>query len=204
MTEPFVEDVPPESLPEPTHQGSDDVLGEWTSDSDLPDGGSENVQAIEFSAMGSSAGSAAVANARTQAGVSEQPPGSNCGVPHDRYVVWIAGAGVGCVPWCAYFVGWAFDTSSLGNHDHRSPWGNSGYVPWIYQWARNHNKIVSRPEHGDVFFLNPTDPQHSHMGLVAGADPVAGTIYTCEGNWSDRVLSQVRAYRSGVYTFARI
>jgi hypothetical protein len=77
-------------------------------------------------------------------------------------------------------------------------------VPWIYQWARNANKLISSPAHGDVFFLNPTDPQKSHMGLVAGADPHAGTVFTCEGNWGDRVVSQVRSFRSGSYAFARI
>ena len=80
--------------------------------------------------------------------------------------------------------GWAFDTSDAGKFRPRGTWGASGYVLWIDNWARESNKkLVSTPAHGDVFFLNLTDPNESHMGLVAGADPRQGTIYTCEGNW---------------------
>jgi hypothetical protein len=85
-----------------------------------------------------------------------------------------------------------------------APWGTSGFVPWIFDWASRSGKLVSVPAHGDVFFLNPTDSVHSHMGLVAGADPAHHLIYTCEGNWSDRVLSQNRDYHAGDIRFARI
>ncbi|MFL6163473.1 MAG: CHAP domain-containing protein [Jatrophihabitantaceae bacterium] len=188
-------------MPEPIQGEDDGLLGEWT-EADLRTAG--NSPHLLAEQVGTALGAAAVANARTQTGVTESPMGSNCGVPHQRYVLWIAPAGTPCVPWCAYFVGWAFDTSSKGNRDHRAPWGTSGYVPWIYNWARSHGKLVSTPAHGDVFFLNPTDPNRSHMGLVAGADPGHGTIYTCEGNWSDRVLNQTRNYHAGNYAFARI
>jgi hypothetical protein len=153
-------------------------------------------------AGGTPLGAAAVVQARTQLGVAET--GKNCGVPHERYVKWIAGPGAPCAPWCAYFVGWSFDTSGAGNHDHRAPWGNSGYVPWIHGWAQSNGKLVQTPAHGDVFFLNPTSPDHSHMGLVAGADPASHHIYTCEGNWGGRVLGQTRDYRAGDIRFARI
>lgn len=152
----------------------------------------------------SNAGHAAVVRARSQLGVSESPLGSNCGIPHERYVKWMAGRGTPCVPWCAYFVGWAFDTSTSGNKDGRAPWGESGYVPWIYSWASRSGKLVRSPAHGDVFFLNPTHPTNSHMGLVAGANPANKRIYTVEGNWGNRVLAQLRNYAAGSYAFARL
>jgi hypothetical protein len=207
-----VEDVPPDRIPEPSDRISEGVV----ADPDPAERAfADEVEAqlaeptrsdVELSAFAPARvlGSAAVENARTQLGVHEEPPGTNCGPPHERYVVWIAGRGTRCVPWCAYFVGWAFDTSSAGDHNHKAPWGNSGYVPYIYEWCRSHGKLVSTPAHGDVFLLNPTDPVHSHMGLVAGADPKKGLIYTCEGNWSDRVLSQLRNYHQGAYAFARL
>jgi hypothetical protein len=183
-------DVPVEQLPE---------RESWEDPTIVVEGGG-GVEAM--AAEGTPLGSAAVRQARTQLGVTET--GKNCGVPHERYVKWIAGPGAPCAPWCAFFVGWAFDTSDAGNHDHRAPWGNSGYVPWIYGWAQRSGKLVETPSHGDVFFLNPTDPNNSHMGLVAGADAATHTIYTCEGNWSDRVLGQTRNYRAGDIRFARI
>lgn len=153
-------------------------------------------------AEGSALGAAAVAQARTQLGVEDD--GNNCGVPHERYVHWIAGPSAPCLPWSAYFVGWAFDTSTLGNRDHHAPWGTSGYVPWIYDWAHRTGRLITEPSHGDVFFLNPTSQSDSHMGLVAGADPSRTIIYTCEGNWSNRVLGQTRDYRRADIRFARI
>lgn|GEM_PF-6926161 len=197
-----VEDLPPHLLPEPDQTDDGGILGEWT-EADLTALGSPPRQ-LTAASTGTALGAAAVARARTQVGVAESPPGSNCGVPHQRYTLWIAPAGTPCVPWCAYFAGWAFDTSSQGNADHRAPWGTSGYVPWIYNWARSNKKLVSTPAHGDVFFLNPTDPNHSHLGLVAGANPQQGIIYTCEGNWGGRVISQIRQYHTGNYAFARI
>jgi hypothetical protein len=195
-----IEDLPPHLFPEPDQSNDDGILGEWT-EADLT---ATRNRPNQLAVSGTALGAAAVARARTQLGVAESPPGSNCGVPHQRYTLWIAPAGTACVAWCAYFVGWAFDTSSQGNSDHRAPWGTSGYVPWIYNWARSNKKLVTTPAHGDVFFLNPTDAQHSHMGLVAGADPQQGIIYTCEGNWGDRVIGQGRNYHTGNYAFARI
>jgi hypothetical protein len=185
-----VDDVPVSSLPE---------REDWDDPTIVVEGGGGEVLAA---VGGTALGAAAVEQARTQGGVKDD--GKNCGIPHERYVEWIAGPSAPCAPWCAYFVAWAFDTSRAGNHDHKAPWGNSGYVPWIYDWAGRTGKLVSVPAHGDVFFFNPTDPSRSHMGLVAGADPAHHQIYTCEGNWEDKVLSQTRDYSAGDYRFARI
>lgn len=193
MTEPDITtDVSIDELPQ---------RSSWDDPTLVVAGGGPGLE-LSVGQEGTALGAAAVEQARTQVGVVET--GNNCGVPHDRYVKWIAGPGAPCVPWCAYFVGWAFDTSRLGNHDHRAPWGTSGYVPFIYSWAQRAGKLVTTPSHGDVFFLNPTSASESHMGLVAGADPSRHTIYTCEGNWSGRVLSQLRDYRAGDIRFARI
>ena len=191
----------PEDLPEPD---PDKISIGVISDPDAAQQAWIDSLKDSKSEMASVLRNAAVTRALTQVGVVENPEGSNCGIPHELYQMWIAGPGVGCVPWCAFFVGWAFDTSAAGNHDHKAPWGTSGYVPWIYNWAQTQGKLVASPAHGDIFFVNPTDPIHSHMGLVVGADPKMRHIYTCEGNSSDRLLSQLRSYDSGDYAFARL
>lgn len=102
-----VADVPVDQLPErDTWDDSSIVVG---------GGGGANAESVQ----GTAPGAAAVARARTQQGVVET--GHNCGVPHKRYLKWIAGLGAPCAPWCAYFLGWAFDTSTHGNRDHRAP-----------------------------------------------------------------------------------
>src|SRR5438876_606153 len=118
--QPQIEDLPPDQIPKP--EGiSDGIIAAPTGEERTL------VTRVEagYESGTSTLGHAAVVHARTQIGVKEDPMGSNCGIPHDRYVVWVAGAGTPCVPWCAYFVGWAFDTSDAGNHDHAAPWGKS-------------------------------------------------------------------------------
>src|SRR4051812_3488029 len=55
--------------------------------------------------VGETAGLRALDAARSQLGVTEQPPGSNDGPDIARYRGAVAGAYAGA-PWCAYFVSW--------------------------------------------------------------------------------------------------
>jgi hypothetical protein len=41
------------------------------------------------------------------------------------------------------------------------------------------------------------------MGFVVGADPTHELIYTCEGNWENRVLCRQLNYAGGGVWFAR-
>jgi hypothetical protein len=137
------------------------------------------------------AGDAAVAAARGQHGVHESGC-SNCGIPHERYVRYF-GDKLPPLPWCAFFVSWCFATSG-----HRPPWRNPGYVGSIHEWATSNGRLVQEPAHGDIFGISD-----SHCGLVAGANPSAGQIFTVEGNWSQQVLSRLLSYRGTGIWFAR-
>src|SRR5215218_7823569 len=73
----------------------------------------------------SEVGHAVVLKARTQLGVRETPPGSNGGVPLERYVRWFA-PGSTPVPWCAHFVSWCHD--QVTDRNRRVPWRSAGIV----------------------------------------------------------------------------
>lgn len=139
----------------------------------------------------SQAGHSAVVIARGEMGVRESG-GQNRGVPHERYVRYF-GANLPPLPWCAFFVSWAFAGAG-----RRPPWRNPGYVGSINDWARDNNRLVRTPQHGDIFGL-----ADDHTGLVAGANPQAGQIYSIEGNWGDRVASRLVNYRAVGLWFAR-
>jgi hypothetical protein len=142
----------------------------------------EEIAALEGES-GSPHGDAAVALARREAGTVG-------GAKYQSYFGDAPGTA-----WCALFVSWAVDMT--GNHDHKLPWGNPAYVPAVESWARANGRLVSRPLHGDMFGM-----AGEHMGLVAGASPDGSSIWTIEGNWSNRVLSQTR--RSTGLWFARL
>jgi hypothetical protein len=154
----------------------------------------DSVEGLEESMAESAAlqGPAAVQVARGQVGVQEAG-GEDRGVPYERYVRYF-GAGIPPSPWCAFFVSWCFAQS-----DFRPPWSNPGYVPTIHSWAQANGKLVNTPAHGDLFGLGG-----DHIGFVAGANPSQKQIYTCEGNYSDKVGSRLVAYASAGLWFARV
>lgn len=186
-------ELDPSEIPEPD-PAAFELPGEEIAVEDLP--AEEPPEAPEgeremLLAPASAAGAAAVRIARGQAGVHESG-GANAGVPHDRYVRYF-GAGLPPLPWCAFFVSWCFAQAG-----YRPPWRNPGYVGSVLEWARNHGRVVSVPAHGDMFGFGVT-----HMGLVVGANPTHGQIYTIEGNYSDRVGSRLINYRGTGIWFAR-
>jgi hypothetical protein len=137
------------------------------------------------------AGDAAVRIARGQSDVHESG-GPNGGLPHERYVQYF-GRNLPPLPWCAFFVSWCFAQAG-----YRPPWRNPGYVGSVHEWAAGHGRLVQQPAHGDMFGFGD-----SHMGLVVGANPGAGQIYTIEGNYGDRVASRLLNYRGTGIWFAR-
>jgi hypothetical protein len=168
-----IEEIATDELPEP------ELL-------EAAEGGAEELVAAQ-----SAIGARAVAIARGQAGVVESG-GEDRGVPLERYVHYF-GKTLPPLPWCAFFVSWSFAQASW-----RPPWRNPGLVRSIHDWAQANGRLVSRPAHGDIFGRNDME----HVGLVAGADPGAGEIYTIEGNYSDRVGSRLMS-TAGLW-FARV
>jgi hypothetical protein len=126
-------------------------------------------------------GSAALAAAQSQVGVSEQPPGSNDGPQIAEYRTATAGSGVG--PWCAYFTSWA--AAQAG-----APLGEAGQgfgsVSALYGWAQRTGRATPagpgvQPNPGDLIVWGG-----EHIGIVESVDP-DGSIHTIEGNSSNAV-----------------
>jgi hypothetical protein len=136
----------------------------------------------ELVAKASGVGHAAVLKARTQIGVRESPPGTNQGVPLERYVRWFAAASPPA-PWCAYFVSWCHD--QVTDRNRRVPWRSPGLVSAVRAWR----PPVRVPVHGDFFGIGD-----QHMGIVWQVDATARTIKTVEGNYSDGVAAVERSW----------
>lgn len=122
--------------------------------------------------------------ARSQAGVVEQPPGSNDSPEIATYRAAVAGA-PGPGPWCAYFVSWAAKQAGTPLGDQGQGFGA---VDAMWSWAQRSGRAVPNgpgvtPNVGDVIILN------QHTGIVTGVRP-DGTVETIEGNTSDRVADR--------------
>lgn len=151
----------------------------------------EEAVAAEAAAAGS-IGAAAVQVAMGQRGVTESG-GPNRGIPYERYVQYF-GRGIPPSPWCAFFVSWCFAQAGW-----RPGWTNPGAVASVHQWGQSQGRLVSVPQHGDIFGVGS-----QHMGLVAGANPQSHQIWTVEGNYGDRVTSRTIAYASAGLWFLRV
>jgi hypothetical protein len=129
---------------------------------------------------GTPAGMAALAAAKGEVGVAEQPPGSNNSPRIAQFRQATAGSGVG--PWCAYFVSWAARQAGAPIGDQGQGFGR---VDDVYAWAQRTGKAIpagdgAKPQPGDLIVWD------EHIGIVESVD-ADGTIHTVEGNSSDRV-----------------
>jgi hypothetical protein len=121
-----------------------------------------------------------LAQQELQAGVAEQPPGSNDAPRIAQYRQATAGA-PGPGPWCAYFTSWA--AREVG-----APLGDSGQgfgrVDDVWAWAERSGKAIpagsGSPQPGDLVVWD------EHIGIVESVKP-DGSITTIEGNSSNRV-----------------
>jgi hypothetical protein len=129
---------------------------------------------------GTPAGMAALAAAKAEVGVAEQPPGSNNSPRIAQFRQATAGSGVG--PWCAYFVSWAARQAGAPIGDQGQGFGR---VDDVYAWAQRTGKAIPagdgvKPQPGDLIVWD------EHIGIVESVD-ADGKIHTVEGNSSDRV-----------------
>jgi hypothetical protein len=129
---------------------------------------------------GTSAGMAALAAAKPEVGIAEQPPGSNNSPRIAQFRQATAGSGVG--PWCAYFVSWAARQAGAPLGDQGQGFGR---VDDVYAWAQRTGKAIPagdgvKPQPGDLIVWD------EHIGIVESVD-ADGKIHTVEGNSSDRV-----------------
>ncbi|WP_425617944.1 peptidoglycan-binding protein [Anatilimnocola sp. NA78] len=119
----------------------------------------------------------AVQIALAENGVREEPAGSNRGAKVDAYNA-AAGVGNGAL-WCMSFVYWSFQQAAAQT-GQTNPMPKTAYCPFLYQWAKDHQKLVTTPQRGDIFLvkgLREGKPSVIHTGIVTG-----GSINTVEGN----------------------
>jgi hypothetical protein len=145
-------------------------------------GGAEAVtisqgSACQGSGMGGSGaatGSAIVRVARTQLGVAEDPPGSNC----TKYGP--------CEQWCALFVAWVWEHAGIAMAGGTVPYAYSGT---FYGWVKEHGGRVlppsARPAPGDAVLYGWGPTASEHIGIVEKV--LDGQIVTIEGNFADQV-----------------
>lgn len=132
----------------------------------------------------SALGTRALAVARQEVGVAEDPPASNRGARVEQYQ-----RGGGGQPWCAHFVSWCVAQAG------QSPFGHIASVAALRDWARGRGKYLpasgGAPMAGDIFTMARHDSTGrevgGHTGFVAGFDARTGRIRTVEGNAGDRV-----------------
>ena len=126
--------------------------------------------------------------AQTQLGYAEDPG--------TKYGAWwgeLHGQGDKCVnnPWCVYFVHWCLDQAGC-TAGYSGLSGESSSLLGQYLSGKNGNAAYKfgsgyMPRPGDLIFVgtgkNATAPDH--VGLIVSVD--GDTIYTVEGNYSDKV-----------------
>jgi cell wall-associated NlpC family hydrolase len=136
--------------------------------------------ALVGSGDGSNAGLRALAIAKSQLGVTEQPPGSNDGPQISMYRSAVAGSYAGA-PWCAYFVSWcaAKAGAPLGSEGQ-----GLGSVAEITDWAKSTGRFTETPQPGDLILFGT-----EHVGIVESVNP-DGTLTTVEGNTSNGVYER--------------
>lgn len=139
-----------------------------------------------------------IALARTQVGVSEEPPGSN----NVKYNTVYYGHPVsgGEYPWCVVFIWWLF--RELGASDLFCGGQMTAWCDFVRQWAMSHGQWVTEGyQPGDlVLFDWNQDGQLDHIGLVVSAN--GNALTTIEGNVSEQVgqctrsgITMIGAYR---------
>lgn len=123
--------------------------------------------------------------ARSQIGVTEDPPNSNWGPQVKKY---LASAGWRSpAPWCAAFVCWCY-----GKAGRKLTFPNRASVGFFLDWARKNGREVARPMAGDlVCYRFDSDDWPDHIGFVEKVRIVrwlggkfAGYVVTIEGNTS--------------------
>jgi hypothetical protein len=138
-----------------------------------------------------------LAQQELQAGVAEQPPGSNDSPRIAQYRQATAGSGVG--PWCAYFTSWAAREVGAPLGDNGQGFGR---VDDVWAWAERTGKSIPAgsgpPQPGDLVVWD------EHIGIVESVKP-DGSITTIEGNSSNRVSHRdYGADANGAIGFVRI
>lgn len=139
---------------------------------------------------------------RSQLGLEEDPPNSNCNWITQQF---FKDAGrpselaPGCYAWCAATVSLALNQAFGDIHLWQVPGVGAtyevgtAYVPALREFFRAADRYHAEPEVGDVaiFVWGPGAPIGDHTGLVESV-PGDGTVVTIDGNPGSNVLSRQR------------
>lgn len=139
-----------------------------------------------------------IALAKTQIGVTEEPPGSNNVIYNTAYY----GHPVSGPEylWCVVFIWWLF--RELGASDLFCGGNATAWCGYVKDWAiRNNQWVTDGYKPGDlVLFDWNSDGELDHIGLVVGV--TGNALTTVEGNVSEKVgqctrsgITMVGAYR---------
>ena len=139
-----------------------------------------------------------IALAKTQLGVTEEPPGSNNVIYNTVYYGHpVSGAEY---PWCVVFIGWLF--RELGASNLFCGGNATASCDYVRNWAMQNNQwITDNYQPGDlVLFDWNSDGKLDHIGLVIEVN--GNALTTIEGNVSEKVgqctrsgITMVGAYR---------
>jgi hypothetical protein len=130
-----------------------------------PDGivGEKTWNALFFAPTPLDLGEMTLQLALTQVGTKEAPLGSNRGAKIDEWNR-RAGAPLGS-PWCASFaVCQVDDAAKQARRANPVPMTPSSSA--LARWARNHDRLVVKPEAGDIFVVRGGSTGYYHTGIV--------------------------------------
>jgi len=128
-----------------------------------------------------------IALAKTQIGVTEDPPGSNNIVYNKEYY-----GGYVDAPWCVVFIWWLF--KELGASELFCGGNKTAWCNYVRDWAISHNQwVTSGYKPGDLVLFDWNGGDLDHIGLVIAVN--GNSITTIEGNEGDKVS---QCQRSGI------
>lgn len=139
-----------------------------------------------------------IALAKTQIGVTEDPPGSNNVLYNTVYYGHPVSGGE--YPWCVVFIWWLF--ANLGASDLFCGGEKTAWCNFVRDYAKKNNQwVTDNYKPGDLIMFNwNTDDVLDHIGLVIEVN--GNALTTIEGNVSEKVgqctrsgITMVGAYR---------
>lgn len=134
-------------------------------------------------------------NASAEVGTKEEPIGSN----NVKYNTEYYGHPVHGenYPWCVVFIWWLFKQCGLSYLFYGG--SKTASCTTLLKWAISRNMVKSTPKAGDLVIFQWANGKR-HIGIIEKA--TSKTLYTIEGNASDKVEKKKRDY-GNVIAFIR-
>ena len=125
-----------------------------------------------------------IALAKTQLGVSENPPGSNNVIYNTEYY-----GAPSDLPWCVVFIWWLF--KELGASDLFCGGQKTAWCDFVRDYAIQHGQwVTDNYKPGDLVLFNWDGGSLDHIGLAISVN--GNSVTTIEGNCNDKVSQMMR------------